>query len=210
MPRKTLILILILAGVTGILIFLALKSQTGRQPVSTQNPAPTLPTVAKTARVLFNPQNVDLTTSAATPTSSVDILVDSGGADISGVQLELQYDPKALTSVKITPTIDSTSFFGSSANVLFNDVKNDTGRISYAIAISAGQAGKTGVGKIATLTFSKAFGAPVSTQVTFLDKTLVTILGANESALKETVPLNITLSSSQVPFVPPASPSVTQ
>lgn len=213
MPRKTLILILILAAVTGILIFLAITSQTSKQPITTQAPAPTIKSAEKTAKVLFNPQNIDLSTTAASPTSSVDILVDSGGADISGVQVELQYDPKALTNVIITPAVDETSFFGNSGSILFNDVKRDTGRISYAVAISAGQAGKKGVGKIATLTFSKAFGGPVSTQVTFLDKTLVTVLGANESALKETVPLNITLSSSQTQFTPQTntvSPSVTQ
>jgi len=198
MPRKTLLLILVLAAVTAILIFLAIMSQSMRQPTSTQGPNPTLIPVEKTAKVLFNPTSVDLSSTTATPTSSVNILVDSGGAEISGVQVELQYDPNALRNVVLTPTVDATGFFGSSASVLFNDVKQDTGRISYAVAISQGQGGKAGVGKIATLTFTKGLGAIRTTQITFLDKTLVTILGANDSALKETVPLSITFTNDTI------------
>lgn len=211
MPKKTLYLIIVLTLVTGVLIFLALTSRALKQPTTTQNVIPTSKPVEKTAKVLFNPQNVDLSTGTSTPASSVDILVDTGGAEISGVQVELQYDPKALTNVVIQPSVDAASFFSTGSIVLFNDVKRETGRVSYAIAISQGQTAKRGVGKIAALTFQKAFGAPVSTTVTFLDKTLVTILGENDSALKETVPLTVILSQAQAPYVPPTtSPSVTQ
>ena len=142
----------------------------------------------------FNPQNVDLSSGSVAPASTVEIMVDSGGQNITGVQVELQFDPKALASVKLLPEANATSFFGSTVSVLFNDVNTQTGRISYATAIPPGGTPKKGVGKIATLNFQKAYGAPSSTQIVFLDKTLVTVLGANQSALKATVPLNIVLS----------------
>ncbi len=196
MPKKTTILILILAAVTGILLFLAIsetkKPQTPSRPV-----APTKKPVEKTAKVFFSPQNLDLSSGTASPTSSVDIMVDTGKAAIAGVQAELAYDPKALSNVRLVPATDQSSFFGSTSVVLFNEASQQTGRISYAIAISPGGNARKGVGKIATLTFQKAFNAPSATQVAFLDKTLVTILGENESVLKESIPLNITLSQAQ-------------
>lgn len=208
MPTRTAILIVILALVTGILVYLAVTSQNARRAPTTQNLIPTEKPVEKTAQVFFNPQNVDISNNSTTSALTVDIMVDSGGQDITGVQAELQFDPKALVNVKLLPGTDAVSFFGSNVSVLFNDVNTQTGRISYATAIPLGGTPKKGVGKIATLTFQKAYGAPSSTQVVFLDKSLVTILGANESALKSTAPLNIVLSQTPSGFTPSTIPSV--
>jgi hypothetical protein len=202
MPKKTTTLILILAAVTGILLFLAISET--RKPSET--PAVVTPTkkpVVKTAKVFFNPQNLDLSAGSASPTSTIDIMVDTGGAAITGVQTELQYDPKAITNVRMTPATDATSLFGTTASVLFCDVDEPTpGRISCALAISPTQSPKTGIGKVATLSFQKAINAPATTTINFLDKTLVTILGENESVLKESMPLNITLGQSPVRTAP--------
>jgi hypothetical protein len=208
MPTRTAILIAVLALVTGILVYLAVISQSARRAPTTQNLIPTEKPVEKTAQVFFNPQNVDLSSGSATPASSVDVMVDSGGQEIAGVQIELQYDPKALTAVRVTPDATVTSFFGTGATVLFNETKVDTGRISYAIAVSPGQNSKKGVGRLAMFSFQKAFGAPATTIVTFLDKTLVTVLGANQSALKSTAPLSIVLSQTPNVFAPSIIPSV--
>lgn len=194
MPRKTTILIVVLAIVTAVLLFLAV-TQGSKQITNNQNATPTPHVVAKTAKVFFNPQNVDLAGSSATP-ESVDIMVDTGNSEATGVQAEMQFDPTALTNVKLVPSSDAAGFFGAGANVLFNDVNPTTGRISYAIAIGPSQSSRKGVGKIATLTFQKSFNATGSaTKINFLDKTLVTVLGENESVLKETSPLNITFTS---------------
>ncbi|HVT00964.1 MAG TPA: hypothetical protein VHE53_01880 [Patescibacteria group bacterium] len=197
MPKKTTILIVILALVTGVLLFLAI-SEGQKQNNQTTQVAPTVKPVEKTSKVFFSPQNIDLSTNTASTTPSVDLMVDSGGSDIAGVQAELQYDPKEITNVKVLPASDATGFFGAGANVLFSDIDPTTGRISFAIAISPNQKGIKGVGKIATVTFSKAFGATTpTTTINFLDKTLVTQLGQTQSVLKEASPLNITLSSAQ-------------
>ena len=211
MPKKTTILIIILAVVTGVLLFLAITEGQKQSSPSTSI-APTQKVVQKTAKVFFSPQNIDLSAGSATAAPTVDIMVDTGGSDIAGVQAELQYDPKVLAGVKLVPAADTTGFFGPGAVVLFNDVDNQTGRISFAIAISAGQKSAKGVGKIGTLTFTKAFGATSpTTSINFLDKTLVTQLGENESVLKQASPLNITLTSTQpvvTQFVPPATNTV--
>lgn len=203
MPRKTTILIIILAAVTGVLLFLAISSERQRPSTPQTTIAPTKKPVAKTAKVFFNPSNLDLSAGSASPASTVEIMLGTGASDVAGVQTELQFDPKALVNVRLTPAVDSASFFGATSVVLFNDVNQTTGRISYAIAINAGGNARKGIGKIATLTFQKAFNSPSVTTVAFLDKTLVTILGENESVLKETMPLNITLSAQTTsPFVP--------
>src|SRR3990167_1622059 len=203
MPKKTTILILILAIVTGVLVFLAVTNQ-GQKPAGPTFAVPTKAPVERTAVLMFNPQNVDIS-AGTTSAQSVNIIVDTGKDSIAGVQTELQFDPKALTNVKLSPIADSTSFFGPTAVVLFNDVNVTTGRVSYAIAINAGQAPVKGIGKIATLSFQKAATATSSsTTISFLEKTLVTILGENDSVLKSAAPLNIILSQATMSpaFVP--------
>ena len=204
MPKKTTILILILATVTGILLFLAV-TENKKSGAPTTTPVPTKKPVEKTAKVFFNPQNIDLSSAAGSAVSTVEILVDTGGSQIAGVQVEAQYDPKSLTSLSLIPAAHSQGFFGSQANILFNEIIPSTGRISFAIAISPDQSPKNGVGKIATLSFQRNFNATSSaTIISFLDKTIVTILGENESVLKESVPLNIILSTqTSQPFIPP-------
>lgn len=205
MPRKTTILILILATVTGILLFLAVSEGKNLQaPKTSITPKKQ---VQKTARVFFSPQNIDLSSASGSAVSTVDILVDTGGSQVAGVQVEAQYDPKSLTSLSLIPAAHSQGFFGSQANILFNEIIPATGRISFAIAVSPDQSPKNGVGRIATLSFQRNFNATSSaTTINFLNKTIVTILGENESILKESVPLNVTLSSqTTTPFVPPAT-----
>ena len=204
MPKKTTILILILAAVTGVLLFLAAsaENQKSRNEVS---PQPTKKVIQKTARIFFNPQNIDLS-EQITPVSTVDIMIETGFVDISGVQIEAVFDPKAIIGVKLTPSLAESDFFGPSATVVFNDISQETGRISYAIAISPGDEAKRGIGRIATLYFQKSFNPPVNTTIAFLNKTMVTVLGETESVLKEAFSLNLTLSKQTLS---PANPAIT-
>lgn len=207
MPKKTTVLILILALVTGVLVFLAVSE--GRKQINPPDNSviPSKKVVEKTARVFFSPANLDLSAGTASGAPTVDLFIDSGNTEISGVQVELQFDPKALSSVSLLPAADSAGFFGPTAVVLFNDVNQETGRVSFVIAIGAQQPAKKGVGKIASLVLQKAVGTTVaSTKIDFLNKTLVTKLGENDSVLKSTTPLNITFGQNSVspsaPFVP--------
>ena len=207
MPKKTTILIILLAITTGVLVFFAITSESQKEPREGTTTVPKSDVVEKTAKVFFNPQNIDVSASPPGSIYTVDLLVDTGGVEITGVQAELQFDPTALANVSLSPTVEVNSFFGGTANVPFNEVNLGSGRISYVVTIGPDQPSKKGIGKIATLSFQKAFNSPSATTISFLNKTLVTKLGANESILKETIPLNIILSSqtTTAPFIPPTT-----
>lgn len=207
MPKKTTILIILLAVTTGVLVFFAITSQSQKEPQEGTATIPESKAVDKTARTFFNPPNIDVSETPPGGIYTVDLLVDTGGVGITGVQAELQFDPSALTNVSLSPTVEVNSFFGGTANVPLNEINLETGRISYIITIGPDQASKKGIGKIATLSFQKAFNPPSTTTINFLNKTLVTKLGANESILKETTPLNIILSNqtTTAPFIPPTT-----
>lgn len=207
MPKKTTILIILLAITTGVLVFFAITSGSQKELQEGITTVPKSKVVEKTAKIFFNPQNIDVSASPPGDIYTVDILVDTGGVEITGVQAELQFDQKAIVNVGLSPTVEVNSFFGGTANVPLNEVNLETGRISYIITVGPDQTSKKGIGKIATLSFQKAFNSPPATTISFLNKTLVTKLGANESILKETTPLNIILSTqtTTAPFIPPTT-----
>lgn len=206
MPRRTLFLIIALAVVSVFLVFLALsgdKNNIGKQLVP-QKPGQTEKKDVKTTTLYFDPAALTITNTSSP--SSVDVVFDTGNDEIAGVQLELSFDPKEVTNVRVKTAPDS--LFGAGATVLFNEVNLISGRISYAIAISPSQAQVKGRGKIANITFQRAFTSSLpKTQIQFLDKTMVTKLGEDESVLKQTIPLNITFINT---FVPPAIQTTTQ
>jgi hypothetical protein len=210
MPRKTTIFIAILAVVTAILVILAIRNE--QSPLQTTNTAPTpTPTVTipKTTNVTFLPTKIDASTGLPL---SVDIIADTNSDQISGIQLELQYDPKLLTNVKITKP--DNSLFGAANNytVLFSEVNSTLGRISYAAAIQPTQLPISGVGKVATLTFQKATqinATPsVQTTISFIDKTMVTKLNEAQTVLNETNSLTIQLVTPPTPTASISAPAV--
>lgn len=194
MPTKTTILIIVLSVITGLLIFLAL---------STDNDVPgklfnlqvnqntkVQPTVSPFATLSFVPSTLNIPEST-TATQSVNIEVDTKGMKISGVQIELSYDPLAISNVKLTP---SNEIFGPNSFTLINSVNPTEGRISYAVGISPDDSEKTGKGIVATLTFqTNIFAASPATQITFLPQSSVTTLATSRSVLKDITPLQIIL-----------------
>ncbi|OIP57640.1 MAG: hypothetical protein COX79_04030 [Candidatus Levybacteria bacterium CG_4_10_14_0_2_um_filter_36_16] len=191
MPKKTTLLIIILAITTTVLVILAITSDQSIKPV-VQKPsiAPTIAAVVKSTTLSFAPALIDA--SGSTPVS-VDILADTSNDEISGIQVELTYDPKVITNVKIAAPLDA-SFFGL-GKVLLSEVDPTLGRVSYFFFTNSNQKGIKGAGKIATVTFQKATTAllPAQTFISFVNKTMVTKFGVSESVLKQTTPLEITL-----------------
>lgn len=190
MPRKTTILIVILAVITGILIFLAARSDLTQNlpPTATDSVSPT--DVEPYAALSFSRQSIDVSSASATQT--VDILIDTAGQPVAGAQIELAYDPTVLTNVKLIPASDP--FFGPSAAVLINSVDPPQGRISYAVGISPDESEKTGSGSLVTLTFNVNRIASVATSpISFLTKSAVTTLSTQGSVLKTPEPLQIVL-----------------
>lgn len=216
MPKKTTTLILILAVITALLVFLAIRETQPKSSTTAPVEKIAVPTkaVPKTAILSFTPSLLDLSTTS-TPTP-VDIIIDTGGSQVTGAQLEITFDPKAVTNLRISSP-DNSLFGGKTDNiVLINDVNLSTGRVSFAVAATPGKSVK-GVGKIATLTIQKAFGTDINTsQIVFLDKTMVVMPGTNDSILKSSTPLTIQLLPGKSPspsiqqLVPVVSPTVTR
>lgn len=203
MPRKTLFLIIALAVTSVFLIFLAVSSEKTliKKELTKLNPVQQKK-AAKTTSLYFDPATLSVTN--ASP-SSVSVSFDTGNQEIAGIQVELSYDPKQITNVATSTPPDS--IFGSNATVLFNEVNQVTGRISYAVAISSAQKQVIGKGKVLNISFQKAYTSNLAkTEIKFIDKTMVSKIGEDESVLKGTTPLNITILNNT--FVPSAQTSI--
>ena len=192
MPKRTSLLILLLAVATLVLIFVIVVSPSQLSaPNSNKDTSENTTAIKKTAQLVFAPDTVDITASNAAATQSVDLLVASGNNSISGVQVELQYDTDAISDVELTPALESS--FGQDASVLFNDLDKKNGKISYAIAINPNSKPRQGLGKIATIKFNKANNAKAifPSAISYLNGTTVTVLNQDASVLGNAKPLEI-------------------
>src|SRR4029079_1406435 len=95
MPKRTLLLILGLFVVTLLLLYVALtpskKMTSTTTPTGTMAPKPTMSQAHTT--VTLSPAILTLSPTAS---GSVDVMVDSSDNKITGVQLEMTYDPKVV------------------------------------------------------------------------------------------------------------------
>lgn len=102
------------------------------------------------------------------------------------IQLEIAYDPNAISNVSIQP-----GDFFVSPNILINTINEHSGRISYALEKSANDTTQKTLGTVATISFipNKLFTDGYS-PIKFLDKTL--IRGKNgENILTSTTSANL-------------------
>lgn len=190
MPRKTTILIIILALVTVGLLFMALRTSS---PLTTTTPSPkgNASTVEKTAKLFFAPSSISTSSTSA---NTVDVMLDSGESDITGVELVMSFDPKTVSSFTITAPIGENTYFGVSPTVLLNNVDLKNGRAEFSIATTLATGPKSGNGKVATIKFGVNRNSTLSsTEVEFLNNTNVVKHGESESVLKEATPLTIQL-----------------
>lgn len=224
LPRKTTILIIILAIITGLLVFMAIKTDQTGKITNVTIPTPTTEAVKPVtafATLYFSPSIVDFSNQATT-TTTVDIVVDTQGKPISAVQAELLYDPKIISNVVVTPVSTATNnqtaikaLFSGTSQIPINIVDPVQGRISFARTIGINDQEVVGVGKIASISFSvNKFALQDSTSITFLEKSLVSTLKSLKSVLKGTTPLTVTLKNpgSIIPLAPTISstPAVTR
>lgn len=186
MSKRTIVLIVILVIITiGLLslAFIPLSKNNQSTPVTTQ---PTIPSVAKDVVLSFTPEVVQVskiaTASASASASAIAVTIQSGTNKVTAVQLEVSYDPKVLTNVKVTP-----GTFFATPNIFFNTVDGTNGKISYAVGVSPSGQAVSGNGEVATITFTPIAAASIiSSPLSFTNKTLVTGEGSIESVLKET------------------------
>lgn len=175
MPKRTLYLIIVLVFVAVGLMFIAASTPYPKVPQPNIVTMPT-PPVAQTI-LLFG--DLSMATDSAETLYSIPIIIQTGKNLVTGVQLELLYDPQIIANV----SIQQGRFF-SNPVVLLNSIDSDNGRISYAIGISPQDSAKKGEDIVATLTFKAKPSTPSATTISFLPKTLVTAERVAQSVLK--------------------------
>jgi len=185
MPKRTLILILVLIIVTVGLVWLSVYT-IPQEKVTAPKPVAVAPTYAKTTLTLSS-------SPSAVPETSMYALnadVSTNGNKLTAIQMELSYDPKAITNVDVLP-----GTFFSDPVVLLKKVDQATGRISYAIAIKANQDAVNGKGTVAIIQFEPVKGSTLTTtSISFLPKSMVADEGQKSSVLKSALGTIINLS----------------
>ncbi len=171
--NQTPLLIILLSILTAFLVIIAIApKKAGITPPPAQN------------KTVVSPADTTLTLSNTTPApgaiQTVEVVADSGKNTVTGVQLELSFDPKLASNVSIV----SGSYIKSPVELL-KKVDYVNGRISYVIGVPIGGTGVQGSGTVAVITYTEAGakGQPVTFK--FLPKTLVASQGFSENALKK-------------------------
>jgi hypothetical protein len=169
MSKRTLILIVLLVIVSGALLYTAAyQGQKQTEQMATPMITP-----------VINAHTVLSLSPSTTAANSVDIAIDSMGDNVTAVQAELVYDPTKITNVKV---VQGTFF--TTPIVLFNQIDQKTGRVSYAIGIQPLDQPKKGAGTVATVSYTLIPGVKGPVTLTFLPKTKVTAEGVAQSVLK--------------------------
>lgn len=135
--------------------------------------------------------------------SSVDIMINTGGAKVTAVQAELTYDAANIS----TPTIVQGDFLTDKLGT--PKVKDGLISFVYIVPVQS-QDGKSGEGKLATLRFK---AKNTNSQISFTSKTMVAAIGGNANVLQSATGTNIALSSpsaaTTTPTVTPPPPVLT-
>lgn len=180
--NKTMLLVLGLVILTGVLLFISLS----------QKPS-LFPSVAKKEEVNFAKTSLsiseDVRTSSRSGTYEVDVNIDSSDNKVTGLQLELSFNPAVLTKVDIEP-----GDFLTNPVVILKKIDSLNGRISYLLGGQIGEKGVSGRGTVAVISFSKT--GSEETSIDFLPQTIVTAQGFDQNVLSETVSGIITSTSS--------------
>ena len=130
--------------------------------------------------------------------------MDTGSNNVNAVQLELAYDPQALTNVTVAP-----GDFFTQPNTLLNSLDTVDGRISYATTEQINLPAKSGIGTVAIISFDIAQGfTGKKTTISFLPKTAVAADRIMESVLRKTT--NYTLNLTQAAPMQPVSTTSAQ
>lgn len=178
MSKKTIGLIVGLLATTAVLLLIALSARQTPQPnqPDSQQPSPTV-SVAQTVLSLSpNPASV-----AANGAGTIDVMINTGENQVSGVQLEISYDPAIISNLTVTPG----DFLQNAVNPDANS-NNPPGRYTFFYGTLSG--GSNGTGRVATIRYTKARGVPATvteTEIQLLPQTIVTMPGQYNSVLKE-------------------------
>ncbi len=184
LSRKTLALIssLIIVLVALFVLSFSATNQSTQPTPSTLQPTPT--PIAQTV-IQMTPNPVVLTNGKG----SVEVKVDTNENEISAVQLEILYDPQALSNV----TIKLGTFFSSTVP-LWNKIDKEKGTITYSLVILPQEPQLKGSGTVAVIEFNKNPSSSIaSTEIEILPRTIVVTSGNSTSLLKEAIGTTVLL-----------------
>jgi hypothetical protein len=170
--NQTPLLILLLTILTGFLVIIAIAP---KRPTLTPPPSEKQEIVTP-AETILSFESASLPTAAV---QSVNVVADSGTNKITGVQLELSFDPKLISGVTVT----SGNLIPEPVELL-NKVDATNGRITYVIGVPIGGSGVQGKGTVATISYNEIGAKGTLSEIKFLPKTLVAIEGFSATALK--------------------------
>lgn len=177
--KKTLGLVLALALITAGLVYIAIRQE---QPAKTSAPIPT-PKVSHAYSIL----SLVLESASNAAYQTIAIHVDSKQNRLSGAQINLAYDPAALTNMSL-----KVGDYFANPTILLKNVDAKNGRITLVLAIQPNAHEASGSGTIATLSYS-VLPSTSSTKIQFLPKTALTQEGELETVLKSAEDYTITI-----------------
>lgn len=185
MNKKTLALIVGLFLITCGLLYLALRTPPYQKPAQSPTPTP----LSVNAHTVLTLAPAGASESSSLKQYTLVVGMDTNGDMVNSVQLELAYDPQALTGVVVTP-----GKFFQQPSALVNNVNTTDGRISYALTEQVDLPSKKGAGTVAYISFnvSPTFTGK-TTAVTFLPKSAVAADKILESVLKKATGYTLTI-----------------
>lgn len=171
--NKTWLLVLGLVILTALLLVISLSPRESK-----------IPSASRKVNTNFAHTSLSISEDVRASTTSgiweVDVNIDSGDNLVTGVQLELSFDPQVLTKVDVRPG----DFIPNPVEIL-KRIDTPSGRISYILGGQLGKKGIKGKGTVATVSFSTTGGQ--QTQLNFLPQTIVAADGYDQSVLRQTV-----------------------
>lgn len=178
MSKKTLVLIIFLFLVTCGLLYLAVVTPPYQQPALV-GPTPTPISVNAHTTLSLGPASASESSKLAQ--YNIAVTMNTNSNKVNAVQLELAYDPQALTNVTVTP-----GDFFTQPNTLLNNIDTVDGRISYATTEQVSLPSKMGIGTVAIISFdiAKDFTGKTTT-ISFLPKSAVAAERIMESVLRQ-------------------------
>lgn len=179
MSKRTLALILVLLTITLVLVAKAItppKPPVPSQPVP--GAATPTPIVIPHSVLYFSPNPLVVSSQSG----SIDVNIDTGEDNVTGVQMEMSYDPGVLT---ITNKDLIPGTFIQDPTILRNKVDSTAKTISYALFVPLSDEPKKGIGKVATIEFVLNRNAvEKQTTIVLRPTSLVTASGKETSVLK--------------------------
>lgn len=203
MPRKTLFLLVGLVLVTIVLFIIALQTgnnQSQRTDQANVQATPT-PDVAHTI-LSMSPEVVEVANGRQ---GSIDVMIDTSDNQVTGVQLELLYDPTMLSNVKVVsgPALPNP-------NVLLDKNDPQTGRYTYAYGIQPNQPTVRGQGVVARITFTARGTAGKQSQIILHPTTIVTATGVGGTVFKEGTGATVVITAPTATQTRQTTPATTQ